>query len=126
MRCPRDKQEMIILELHGIELDYCVTCKGVWFDSEELELLIGKLKLEDDSSFMSECSSCSEKPLKCPICRKKMQKVEFGKDSSKVIIDKCRNCGLWFDGGEIIKLTQHLEKGGPGNVTEYIRDFFGE
>ena len=39
MKCPIDKSDMIVVEHEKIELDYCLRCSGVWFDSGELELL---------------------------------------------------------------------------------------
>ena len=40
MLCPVCKYDMIVVEYHDIELDYCTTCQGVWFDYGELELLL--------------------------------------------------------------------------------------
>jgi len=40
MICPVCKSDMIDVEYNRIELDYCTACRGVWFDTEELELLI--------------------------------------------------------------------------------------
>ena len=40
MRCPVDKSDMIVVEHQKIELDYCLKCSGVWFDSGELDLLV--------------------------------------------------------------------------------------
>jgi Zn-finger nucleic acid-binding protein len=37
MICPACKYDMIVVEYHNIELDYCNNCKGVWFDSGELQ-----------------------------------------------------------------------------------------
>jgi len=39
MICPVCKSDMIDVEYHQIELDYCTNCHGVWFDAEELGLL---------------------------------------------------------------------------------------
>jgi len=37
---------MIVVEYHEVELDYCHSCKGVWLDSGELELLMPSANLE--------------------------------------------------------------------------------
>ena len=42
MICPVCKIDMIDVEYHQIELDYCIKCHGVWFDAEELGLLFDR------------------------------------------------------------------------------------
>ena len=45
MNCPAcKKNNMIVVEYKGVELDNCVDCGGVWFDMDELELLFGALE----------------------------------------------------------------------------------
>lgn len=124
MKCPVCKEPMIVLELNEVEVDYCPSCGGVWLDSGELELLI-----EDDSEKENLLSSFyidenqSEKSYKCPICRKKMQKVYVG-ENKEVLIDKCPSGdGLWFDKGElqdVIKLAS-----GDNRIVHLIREMFG-
>ena len=40
MICPVCKKDALIVEYDRIELDYCPSCGGVWFDSGELDLLL--------------------------------------------------------------------------------------
>jgi len=37
VKCPVCRIDMIAVEHRKIELDYCVQCSGVWFDSGEFE-----------------------------------------------------------------------------------------
>ena len=46
MKCPACSSLMIVVEHEKIELDYCVKCSGVWFDAEEMELLLEAMQLE--------------------------------------------------------------------------------
>ena len=106
MKCPVCKESLIVVELDQVEIDHCVECKGVWLDAGELELLLG----ESDSArkFLDSMkkSSSSEKPRKCPICQRKMTKVEFA-DSARTVVDKCKNDhGIWLDQGELESLLQ--------------------
>ena len=39
MDCPICKVPLIVVERHKIEIDYCISCKGFWFDTGEIELL---------------------------------------------------------------------------------------
>lgn len=98
---------MVILELNQVEVDYCTNCHGIWLDDGELELLLAdseeKMKLL--SSFVVDKNN-KEKKIKCPICRKKMDKVLCG-TGNKVTLDKCnRHHGIWFNEGELESVVE--------------------
>ena len=40
MLCPRCSGELKIGERKGIEIDYCVSCRGIWLDAGELDKII--------------------------------------------------------------------------------------
>jgi len=113
MICPVCKYDMIVVEYQNIELDYCNSCKGVWFDSGELELLLKSQGLEEPEAFFegilnSQESASSEKKRNCPVCGHKMKKTAIGKQP-KILIDVCRDKhGLWSDGGEVAQLIRRL------------------
>ena len=113
MICPVCKYDMIVVEYQNIEIDYCNSCKGVWFDSGELELLLKSQGLEEPKAFFagilnSQETASSEKKRNCPICSHKMKKTMVG-GQPEILIDTCRDKhGLWFDGGEVAQLIRHL------------------
>ena len=113
MICPVCKYAMIVVEYRSIELDYCNHCKGAWFDSGELELLLKSQGLEEpktffDGIFNSQEAASSEKKRNCPICGHKMKKTAIG-GQPEILIDVCRDKhGLWFDGGEVAQLIKRL------------------
>ncbi|MFC2047845.1 zf-TFIIB domain-containing protein [Chloroflexota bacterium] len=113
MICPVCKCGMIVVEYHNIEVDYCTGCKGVWFDSGELELILKSHGLEEVKLFLDNIldspeAISSEKKRKCPICGYKMKKTNLG-EKPKILIDLCsEEHGLWVDGGEITQLIRHL------------------
>jgi Zn-finger nucleic acid-binding protein len=113
MICPVCKYDMIVVEYRSIELDYCNSCKGVWFDSGELELLLKSQDLEEPKAFLdgiinSQEAISPEKKRDCPICGHKMKKTAIG-EQPKTLIDICSNGhGLWFDGGEVAQLIRRL------------------
>lgn len=47
MRCPVDDRELQIAERHGIEIDYCPSCRGVWLDRGELDKIIERSQVGD-------------------------------------------------------------------------------
>lgn len=40
MKCPVDDTDLAMAERHGIEVDYCPKCRGVWLDRGELDKII--------------------------------------------------------------------------------------
>jgi Zn-finger nucleic acid-binding protein len=106
---------MIVVEYSNVELDYCLNCHGVWFDSDELELLLKCLNLDTPDLMLShtldsEEAATAEKKIRCPICRRKMKKTTIG-DRPEILIDACtRKDGLFFDGGEMYQLVKKLAK----------------
>ena len=52
MICPTCDSDMIVVEYDDIELDYCVSCHGIWFDKGELDWLLESLGLEKTGSYL--------------------------------------------------------------------------
>jgi Zn-finger nucleic acid-binding protein len=46
MKCPVDDTELAMTERHGIEVDYCPKCRGVWLDRGELDKIIDRAGAE--------------------------------------------------------------------------------
>jgi len=133
MICPVCKKDMIDIEYHQIELDYCTRCHGVWFDTEELELLLDRAGLQDHDLPLSDLlnlpeAKTSEKGRKCPICSIKMKKTTIGKEP-EVLIDTCfQGDGLWFDGGEVNHLVKQIatKKQAEAGSQQQVLDFMGD
>jgi Zn-finger nucleic acid-binding protein len=133
MICPACKHPMIVVEHRNIELDYCHNCKGVWFDSGELELLLKSQGLEEpkaffDSIFTTQEAASSEKKRKCPICGRKMKKTAIGGQPEILIDVCCDGHGLWFDRGEVAQLIRRLaeEQSPKHHPREHIIGFLKE
>jgi len=135
MICPVCNYDMIVVEYHNIELDYCNSCKGVWFDYGELELLLELRGLEETKVFLdgilnSQEAVSSEKKRNCPVCGHKMKKTAIG-GQPEILIDICRDeHGLWFDGGEVTQMIGRLAGEHPlkhdsrGQVISFLEEVF--
>jgi Zn-finger nucleic acid-binding protein len=127
MDCPVCKNAMITLELAEVEIDYCTDCGGIWLDTGELELLLGNheqaKKLLDSFKISADYT---EKPRKCPICLKKMQKIIVGSSTPALLIDKCsKGDGLWFDRGELQDIISRANLDRDNKIQKLLADMFG-
>ena len=46
MNCPVDGAQLPMAERHGVEIDYCPTCRGIWLDRGELDKIIEHVESE--------------------------------------------------------------------------------
>ena len=113
----------------SLEIDFCQSCKGIWFDKGELtqtyhqgslpEKLLGTPNLARDQVVCQSCGTCNPRSRKkclackaaleflCPVCRKQMEEVPIG----NVLIDRCKTCkGVWLDGGELQLLFDEFKQ----------------
>lgn len=44
MQCPRCNEDLIETKKHGVVLDACTACGGIWFDKGELGKIISQIK----------------------------------------------------------------------------------
>ena len=121
--CPRcDKPlQTIDLKVEGTFLiERCKTCQGMFFDPNELEALLDKsvsnvygvdLKLVNQLANERLHSDFPASYIKCPICRKLMNRLNYGTRSG-VVVDWCRDHGVWVDSGELRRLLEWTKAGG--------------
>jgi len=104
--CPRCGEDMWIVERRGQKLDTCARCKGLWFDSSELDSVLGSESRVE--LMISIKPSVRGERLMCPTCRSYME----SKDVLGIFIDHCTRCnGIWLDQGETEKIwdmTEHI------------------
>jgi uncharacterized protein len=121
MECPACHKQMIILEFHQVELDFCLACRGCWMDRGELGLLFhGKPDLPGDFHIESETKS----KRRCPRCRKKMRAGIL--PGTGIEVDVCAPDGIWLDQDEpqaIAKKTAETERGAV--FIEFVSSVFG-
>jgi len=127
MDCPVCDNAMITLELQGVEIDHCLDCGGIWLDAGELELLLNDSQKAAAllKSFQIN-TEIIEKPRKCPICLKKMQKISVGSEPPALLIDKCKKGdGLWFDEGELKDIVKRAKLDEENKIQKLLVEIFG-
>jgi hypothetical protein len=127
MKCPACKTPLVVLEHDGVEVDYCVDCRGVWLDAGELDLLFGDREMTRGYLTAGDLAPHSpEAPRICPICDRLMAKHGTAGEPP-VLYDQCRSGhGLWFDRGELAAVLEHGSSVYGGvHVAGWLRAMFG-
>ncbi|PKL47606.1 MAG: hypothetical protein CVV42_12810 [Candidatus Riflebacteria bacterium HGW-Riflebacteria-2] len=99
-----------LLTLRGFDdvvIDSCPTCHGTWYDSGELEQVLGDAF--DYKALLSIVSSRLSEYI-CPCCKMSMRALVFKFHSGELVIDNCPVCrGFWLDGGELASVRNLVE-----------------
>lgn len=121
--CPRCKIALDLLTIGETTLRECARCDGMWADVETFEHLCSRG--EEQSAvlgFIGERNRTVE-PLAtvsyvpCPDCSQLMNRSNFAK-ASGVIIDICKQHGVWFDASELQRIIEFIQKGGMSMARE--------
>jgi Zn-finger nucleic acid-binding protein len=129
-QCPKCEVDLKAKNIGPVEVDECQSCKGIWFDKDELRQ--AKDSTDSDLNWMDfeiwkhedqfKSVTC---PRKCPTCCEPMVTLKYG--SSEVVIDYCKTCkGTWLDRDEFKRIINALKaelliKSFPSYVEESIR-----
>jgi len=114
-RCPRCRITLDHFEFRENNLDRCGTCQGLWLDIQEFDRLTSECDVYRDLSIEPEYVRPNfpktEGYLPCAHCGNLMSRRSFG-GSSGVMIDVCRDHGVWLDDGELKQIRQFIASGG--------------
>jgi Zn-finger nucleic acid-binding protein len=128
MNCPVCDVPLIAVERDQIEVDSCISCRGLWFDRGELELLCEKQKIVLEFPKIFAAAETSERKRRCPRCRKEMAKVALAKNQ-RLITDHCPDeHGVWFDPRELGAIVDYAAsaQGTAGPVARFLGEVFGK
>lgn len=104
MNCPKCQGVMHEIPFEGVVVDFCDSCKGIWFDEDELAFTT---ELSTDIPNISEVEKeARTTEYSCPRCgsQQKLQEMKFIPVET-LLIDRCPQCkGLWIDKGELPKI----------------------
>lgn len=128
MLCPVCRIPLVVVEREAIELDWCIECRGLWFDEGEMQLLGEKTgrRLEVEDLGRRPGDSIEPGERRCPRCRRRMQRLllDVG-DGARVELDRCPDHGIWLDRGELGLLMQR--RATPVDADEeLVLSFLGE
>ncbi|MBT1073462.1 zf-TFIIB domain-containing protein [Pelotalea chapellei] len=121
--CPRCSVSLRTINLKAdgkFLIERCDQCCGLFFDPGELEALldstvsnvfeINRVRLDSINKVLG-TGDYAITYIKCPVCCTLMNRMNFGAKSG-VIVDRCKDHGVWLDGGELRHLFEWMKAGG--------------
>ena len=117
--CHIQMQTINVGEKLPLYIERCESCYGIFFDINELEIMIENSVKGSRNVDLIKLAKISEHPRhidivvyrKCPVCKKMMQRKNF-MGRSGVITDLCTEHGVWLDSGELRHIMEWVKTGG--------------
>lgn len=121
-RCPRCGVELEGLNIADTHFRECTRCGGLWTNPATFEALCSDQERQSAVlSFIADrnyvVDSVPIKYVPCPDCKQLMNRSNFARMSG-VIIDLCKQHGVWFDAGELPKIIEFINGGGLSRARE--------
>jgi len=101
-------------------IERCNNCFGLFFDPGELQAFLQTAVAQTYEVNFKEITNINldrvkiNRPfryIKCPECGRIMNRINFGYRSG-VVMDQCKDHGVWLDNGELIHLMEWKKAGG--------------
>ncbi len=122
--CPRCDGKLFHVHLEGHAFDQCSSCGGLWVDSRTVESIMRDRPQAIETGVKPDLATGNAENVglltgefkgrvyvPCPQCKKIMTPQNYAR-SSGVIVDVCREHGIWFDAGELNKILDFISRGG--------------
>ena len=100
MKCPAWQTALVVIEREEIEVDWCPSCRGFWFDEGELELLGEKAGRSNETRDLGRRSgdSVEKGRRRCPRCPRRLERLRLGAGSdARIQVDRRPRPGFWLD-----------------------------
>jgi Uncharacterized protein conserved in bacteria len=124
LSCPRCRSDMQALKLGETEVQECGACGGLWLDPTSLQRLSDARESHADviSALATRLPANAVAPevvryVPCPSCAKLMNRTNFAK-SSGIVLDTCKDHGVWLDRGELERVLTFVSAGGLARARE--------
>jgi Zn-finger nucleic acid-binding protein len=111
----------------------CGVCAGLWLGAEVFRTLEQRARdaapaAPDPAALRSEVASRQRVPQpagpvyrRCPACRTPMTRINFERVSG-ILLDRCRDDGIWFDANELDAVLRWVKLGGERMSDERRQD----
>jgi Zn-finger nucleic acid-binding protein len=115
MDCPRCAARLHVRKYAELDVDECDQCGGLFISPAMLDAIVASrdkpkgLQLALPKRVYRR--EIEVKYVHCPQCRTVMNRKMFGRISG-VIVDVCKDHGVWFDAGELNEVLEWVARGG--------------
>jgi Zn-finger nucleic acid-binding protein len=115
--CPRCHSPLEILEIGETRIRGCNRCDGLWLDVSTFENVCADRERQSAVlGFLQKRTVSGDFKTKiayvpCPDCGQLMNRNNFAK-ASGVIVDICKQHGIWFDADELPAIVEFIRRGG--------------
>ncbi len=113
--CPNCSHQMALETVHGVQLDVCPNCAGIWFNSDELRALLAsdpKALSEVEATAIPHVGQERNGPSKmlCPDDQVLLEQYHY-MYNSPILLHTCSTCGgLFVADGELGKMQQWYDQ----------------
>ncbi len=126
--CPCCNRPLVVFELEGVEVEFCMDCRGVWLDAGEVELICadpeGHVPRRLSEALESAPEGKASGRRRCPRCHRRLRSLQLHGDPG-VGIDRCpKGHGFWFDRGKLETLVEKYREGDAGKVAKFLNEVF--
>ena len=122
--CPACTKPLTATRVGDLDVQECPACGGLWLDRAVFEQL--GASRERQGAVLGALTAPTAPPLlslevvqyrPCPACRQRMNRVNYGRRSG-VVLDVCKEHGLWFDRDELRRVLAFISEGGLDRARE--------
>jgi Zn-finger nucleic acid-binding protein len=121
LACSRCGGSLSARRYHDLDVDECDACGGFLVSPRTIDRIMAA---KDNATGLR--LALPERPhvretgvryIRCSVCQKSMNRQAFGRISG-VVVDVCREHGVWFDPGELAEVLSFVERGGLTRARE--------
>ncbi|HKY33003.1 MAG TPA: zf-TFIIB domain-containing protein [Candidatus Polarisedimenticolia bacterium] len=121
--CPGCGAPMSFRTLSGLPFDECESCGGLWLTPAALREMTGRAEERSRVRTVEIPAAAASVPAvrgqaavpvayrRCPSCRRMMNRTNYAAGSG-LVLDLCKEHGVYFDHGEVSRLFEFIESGG--------------
>ncbi|MGH7285354.1 MAG: zf-TFIIB domain-containing protein [Polyangiaceae bacterium] len=113
--CPRCAGNLVARRYSDLRVSECDACGGMMVD---VEMMTKIAETHDKSTALRlalpqrvASKETEVHYIACPVCKKSMNRRQFGRISG-VVVDVCKQDGVWFDPGELSSVLTFIARGG--------------
>lgn len=113
--CPRCKAALQARTYGDLGVDECDACGGLLIAPATMDRIVASRDTPTNLQLqLPKRATKRETAVRyvfCPVCEKSMNRKAFGRVSG-VVVDVCKDHGVWFDAGELALVIEFVERGG--------------